>query len=131
MMNILDFIELEIEDWFSRYDFYKEGRTNNFNNEAMKLCSEKLEYLHKIKLQLEAWEKVKKYLVVEKSTYEEDYEETEYDYIDFVGDNIDPFHGSDFEEVETIKKALLSDNFENMFINCKLTPLPELEEFKK
>ena len=29
-----------------------------------------------------------------------------------------------------LKKALLIDNFENMFINCKLTPLPELEELQ-
>ena len=27
-----------------------------------------------------------------------------------------------------LKKILLIDIFENMFINCKVTPLPELEE---
>ena len=34
------------------------------------------------------------------------------------------------EQCELLKKALPLDNFENMFINCELTPLPELEELQ-
>ena len=73
-----------------------------------------LECLYQIKTELEAWEVVKKYLSIEKSTYEEDWEEIEYNYINFTGgmsNNIDPFHGSNCEEVETLEKALeVQDN---------------------
>lgn len=106
-MNSLEFINQEIEhiknvletdaDIFETLPIVKDYRSR---------LKEELQTLQQIKTELEAWENVKKYLVVEKNTYEEDWEEIEYDYIDFVGDNIDPFHGSDFEEVETIKKAL-------------------------
>lgn len=38
--------------------------------------------------------------------------------------------GNLLKENIKLKKALSIDNFENMFINCELTPLPELEELQ-
>lgn len=38
--------------------------------------------------------------------------------------------GNLLKEITKLKKALLIDNFENMFINCKLTPLPDWKNCK-
>lgn len=60
-MNSIKFIEKEIDYCWSKYEFHKNEPTSDFNNAAMKLYSEKIEYLNQVKTIIEAWEVVKQY----------------------------------------------------------------------
>lgn len=107
-MNSLGFIEREIESCKHEIQINKIRIENQFDKtfyeNRAEVINEKLQTLQQIKSELEAWEAVKEYLVVEESRVDED------SYVDCIvlkDDCIHPLH-SDLEgiHVSIIKEAL-------------------------
>lgn len=114
-MNSLEFIEKEIEDrkenikhWEKQLECYP---NSDVFTRCVNMCNEQLQILEQIKTELEAWEELKKYIVLMEEQYP--LYDTTYEYIELENGCIDESNTDEEGKSIMIIKRALEINYES------------------